>query len=185
MSHTALFVIDIQNGMANSSTEIPDAARIRKAAETILKNVRAKASPRGSTDIFIVQHEESPESGDLVRGTEPWELVFSPQGDERLISKHTCNTFESNPDLINQLRAQGITTLVTCGIQSEYCVRETSLGALAAGFKVVVLQGAHSTYDDTDSGKSATQLEAQVEEELKAKGAVVVPWKKWLEEYDA
>jgi hypothetical protein len=76
--------------MANSSTEIPDAARIRKAAETILKTVRAKASPRGSTDIFIVQHEESPESGDLVRGTEPWELVFPPQGDERLISKHTC-----------------------------------------------------------------------------------------------
>lgn len=72
-----------------------------------------------------------------------------------------------------------------CGIQSEYCVRETSLGALSAGIKVIVLQGAHSTYDDTDSGKSATQLEAQVEEELKAKGAVVVPWEKWLEEQDA
>jgi nicotinamidase-related amidase len=69
-----------------------------------------------------------------------------------------------------------------CGIQSEYCVRETSLGALAAGFKVTLLQGAHSTYDDADSGKSATQLEAEVEEELKARGAVVVPWEKWLKD---
>lgn len=90
MSRTALFIIDIQNGMANSTTEIPDAPRIRKAAETILKTVRGKVSSGSSPDIFIVQHEESPESGDLVRGTEPWELVFSPQGEERLISKHTC-----------------------------------------------------------------------------------------------
>lgn len=90
MSRTALFVIDVQNGLANSTTEIPDATRIRQAAETILKTVRGKASSGSSPEIFIVQHEESPESGDLVRGTEPWELVFSPQGDERLISKHTC-----------------------------------------------------------------------------------------------
>lgn len=99
------------------------------------------------------------------------------------IADEKGNTFESNPDLTNQLRAEGISTLVVCGIQSEYCVRETSLGALSAGFNVILLQGAHSTYDD--SGKSATQLEAEVEEELKAKGAVVVPWEKWLEEHDA
>lgn len=91
MSGTALFVIDIQNGLANSTTEIPHAPRIRQAAETILNTVRGKASPGGNPDIFIVQHEESPESGDLVRGTELWELVFSPRGDdEKVLSKHTC-----------------------------------------------------------------------------------------------
>lgn len=89
MPRTALFVIDIQNGLANSITEIPDASRIRQAAETILKTVRGKASPERGPDIYVVQHEESPESGDLVRGTEPWELVFSPRGNERLISKNT------------------------------------------------------------------------------------------------
>lgn len=92
------------------------------------------------------------------------------------------NTFESNPDLTTQLRTQDISTLVMCGIQSEYCVRGTSLGALAAGFNVILLQGAHSTYDDAGSGKSATQLEVEVEEELKAQGAVVVPWEKWLKD---
>lgn len=90
MSRTALFVIDIQNGLANSTTEIPAASRIRQAAETILKTVRGNSSPEQGPDIYVVQHEESPESGDLVRGTEPWRLVFSPRGDERLISKNTC-----------------------------------------------------------------------------------------------
>jgi nicotinamidase-related amidase len=90
MSRTALFVIDIQNSLANSTTEIPHASRIRQAAETILKTVRGRSSPESRPDRFIVQHEESPESGDLVRGTESWELVFSPRGDdERLLSKHT------------------------------------------------------------------------------------------------
>ncbi|EED16372.1 conserved hypothetical protein [Talaromyces stipitatus ATCC 10500] len=179
MSRTAIFAIDIQNGLANSATEIPHAPRIRQAAETILSSLRARSS---GPDIFIVQHEEGPESGDLVRSTEPWELVFPPRGEEeKVVYKHTCNTLDSNPDLINQLRAQEIGTLVMFGIQSEFCVRETSLGALAAGFKVIILQGAHSTYDDSGTGKSAMQIEREVEEEVKANGGIIIPWEKWLE----
>lgn len=100
---------------------------------------------------------------------------------DRIDEKKSGNTFESNPDLTNQLRTLEIGTLVIFGIQSEFCVRETSLGALSAGFDVILLQGAHSTYDDAGAGKSATQIERDVEEELKAKGAVMVPWEKWLE----
>lgn len=90
MPHTALFVVDIQTALANSATEIPHAARIRQAAETILGNVRGRANDIG---VFIVQHEETPESGDLVHGTTPWELVFQPQGNEKLVSKHTGRSF--------------------------------------------------------------------------------------------
>lgn len=60
-------------------------------------------------------------------------------------------------------------------------MRETALGALGAGFRVVLLSGAHSTYDDTRSGKSAMDIEQEVETELTGKGAVLVPWEKWLE----
>lgn len=91
---------------------------------------------------------------------------------DTLVSKG--DAFESNPELAVELKAQDIDEIVAFGIQSECCVRATSLGALKAGFKVTLLQGAHSTYDD--GGKTAVEIEREVEEELKSKGAKVVPW---------
>jgi nicotinamidase-related amidase len=87
------------------------------------------------------------------------------------------DTFESNPKLASQLKMEGVDTIAAFGIQSECCVRSTCLGALAAGFKVILLQGAHSTYDA--NGKRAEELEKHVEEELRANGATIVPWETW------
>jgi nicotinamidase-related amidase len=67
-----------------------------------------------------------------------------------------------------------VTKVVTFGIQSDACVRGTSKGALAAGFDVTVLQGAHSTYDE--GGKTAVEIERAIDEELAAGGAHIVPW---------
>lgn len=53
-------------------------------------------------------------------------------------------------------------------------MQETCKGALAAGFQVTLLQGAHSTYDT--NGKSALEIEREVETLLSGKGASVVPW---------
>jgi Isochorismatase family len=97
MPRTALFVIDIQKDLAdNSGGEIPTASRIKKAGSEILKRAR-KASDdsraKGETpplNIIFVQHEEPPESGALVRGSEPWKLVFEPRENEafeKLVAK--------------------------------------------------------------------------------------------------
>jgi hypothetical protein len=53
-------------------------------------------------------------------------------------------------------------------------VQETCKGALAAGFQVTLLQGAHSTYDSEEM--SAIDAEKAVEELLRSQGARVVPW---------
>lgn len=87
------------------------------------------------------------------------------------------NTFESNPELAAQLKAEGVETIVAFGIQSECCVRSTCKGALAAGFKVILLQGAHSTHDA--NGKNAEEIEREVEEELRVDGAEVLVWDLW------
>jgi nicotinamidase-related amidase len=203
MAPTALFVIDIQKFMlGNTKSEIPHAQRIRGAATSILSKARSSmeesrnAREEPKLSIIVVQHEEGPESGDLVRGTEPWEVVFPPRkGDaaERLVSKtdsgeiesliddvgslRSGDTFKSNPQLADQLKAEGVETIITFGIQSDYCVRATSMGALSAGFKVTVFKGAHSTYDD--NGKTAEEIERAVEEELREEGAEIVPWEDW------
>lgn len=85
-----------------------------------------------------------------------------------------ADTFESNPDLAERLRAAGVASVVTLGIQSDCCVRATSKGALAAGFEATVLRGAHSTYDS--DGRSAEEIERSVEAELERAGAKIVPW---------
>lgn len=97
----ALFVIDIQNDLAtNLETKIPHASRVNMAAEKIIAAARTALLDRSedkSTDpslstIVFVQHEEKPEDGPMVKGTDPWKLVFEPVPDnarERLVAKWT------------------------------------------------------------------------------------------------
>ncbi|KAF4415595.1 KGD2-2-oxoglutarate dehydrogenase complex E2 component [Fusarium acutatum] len=174
---SALFVIDIQKSLASDDkTEIHHAERIRDAGEQILEIARGLAADPKLIIVFV-QHEESPESGPLVKGSKPWELVFENDPNntrELLVSKNQRDTFKSNPDLAGLLRSKGIQHIVAFGIQSECCVLETCKGALEAGFRVTLLQGAHSTYDTEN--KQAVQIEQDVENELKALGASVTPW---------
>lgn len=72
------------------------------------------------------------------------------------------------------MKAQDISEIVTFGMQSEHCFVSTSRGALKAGFKVLLLQGAHSTYDE--GFKPATEIEKDIEQALKKDGAEVIPW---------
>lgn len=97
--NTALFVIDIQKELASDpKTEIPHASRIRNVGQQILSTVRGLNSPAGRKApilIIFVQHEEKPEEGTLVRGSEAWKLVFEPRegiAEEILVSKHTSES---------------------------------------------------------------------------------------------
>jgi nicotinamidase-related amidase len=89
----------------------------------------------------------------------------------------TGDTFVPNPGLADELRARDVGTIVAFGIQSECCVLSTSLGALAEGFEVALLSGAHSTYDN--DGKTAVLIEREVEDMLESQGARIVDWKMW------
>ena len=87
--------------------------------------------------------------------------------------------FESNPDLANSLRSQGIKHLVFVGLQTDFCVRASILGAIASGFNgssITLLQGAHSTYDDASTGKSYLQIKQDVEKQLSDLGVGLLSW---------
>ena len=62
--------------------------------------------------------------------------------------------------------------VVIVGMQSEYCVRETSLAALEQGFTVLLPRGAHATYGNRQ--RSASQIAAAVEDELVQAGARIL-----------
>ncbi|KAH8884367.1 Isochorismatase hydrolase [Thozetella sp. PMI_491] len=170
----ALFVIDLQHGLAtNPSSRVARGDELKLAASSLLDTVRGS----GDTLVVVVQHEETPESGDLVRGTEPWKVEFEPRPDddnEWLVAKTTPSAFDSNPDLADRLRAAGVSEIVALGIQSDCCVQATCNGALDKGFGVTVLAGAHSTYDF--EGKTAAEIEKAVEDGLAARGAKILKW---------
>ena len=89
------------------------------------------------------------------------------------------DAFKSNANLAADLKAEGVKEIVTFGIQSDYCVLATSKGAIKNGFKVTLLHGAHSTYDDDNKGMTASDIETYVEDELKKDGAEVITWEEW------
>ncbi|KAF1348285.1 hypothetical protein EJ07DRAFT_141966, partial [Lizonia empirigonia] len=113
------------------------------------------------------------------RGPRAWDLVFPPRerdANEMLIAKSVRDAFASNPWLAADLRARDVGTVVAFGIQSECCVLVTCRGALEERFRVVLLRGAHGTYDG--DGKTAVEIGRGVEE-LQRAGAEVVDWEAW------
>ncbi len=66
-------------------------------------------------------------------------------------------------------------TDVACGAsldqQSEYCIRETSLAALHLGHPVVLVRGAHATYDGEVPARARSEA---IETELRTAGVSVL-----------
>jgi nicotinamidase/pyrazinamidase len=70
--------------------------------------------------------------------------------------------------LTESLRALGVTRIVLAGLATDYCVRASSLDALAAGFEVTVVEDAVRAVDVTP-GDGARALE-----EIRRRGARTV-----------
>jgi nicotinamidase-related amidase len=95
------------------------------------------------------------------------------------------NLFESNPDLAISLHGQGVEHLVFVGLQTDFCVRASILGAIASGFdasSITMLQGAHSTYDNASTGKSYRQIKKDVEKQLMGLGVRLQRWEKFAQQ---
>jgi nicotinamidase-related amidase len=96
--------------------------------------------------------------------------MIEPLSDEWLVNKTTADTFETNPDLANRLRAAGVTEIEIIGCQSENCVRATLITAREEGFKVILPVGLHGTYDEGaftgEPGLTAAEITAKIQQEF-------------------
>ncbi|KAK0538228.1 hypothetical protein OC835_001493 [Tilletia horrida] len=174
-SKTALLFIDIQENMLTTpgSWWVPEPLQTSFLAHAaaVLERARAARIP-----IYHVQHHSvDPDEVDAY-GSPGWALRFPPDdasSDEVVKHKTVQNVFESNPGLADELRARGVGRVLTCGLQSELCVKQGSLGALREGFAVVLLSGAHATLEE-EGGKRATEIMKEVEDELAQAGVEVI-----------
>jgi nicotinamidase-related amidase len=170
MSTTALLVIDIQRGAFDGvrCPPIDRPAELVANASSLIAAARDAGSP-----VVFVQHCDEPDSP-FEEGTPHWELheQLVPNADEAVIKKYASSSFE-NTSLGETLQRLNIKDVILCGLQSEFCVRNTGNAALDLGYTVRVAQDGHSTWPS--DGKLSEVISDSVNKELAARGAIVVP----------
>ncbi|MEU8945101.1 cysteine hydrolase family protein [Streptomyces sp. NPDC048489] len=139
--HTALLVIDVQNGaMAGTHGRDEVIANIN----TLVDRARAEDVP-----VVWVQHADD----NLVRGSESWRYVpeLARRDGEPLVHKTYGDSFEST-ELEKLLAERGVGRIVVTGAQTDACIRATLHGGLVRGYDVTLVGDAHTTEDLTAYG---------------------------------
>jgi nicotinamidase-related amidase len=139
--NTALLVIDVQNGVMESSIN----------SEAVIANVGSlveKARTQG-VPVVWVQHA----SEDLKPESEPWRYVpqLVRQEKEPLVHKRYGDSFEDT-ELERVLAERGVGRLFVTGAQTDACIRSTLHGAFTRGYDTTLVTDAHTTEDLSSYG---------------------------------
>jgi nicotinamidase-related amidase len=139
--HTALLVIDVQNGVVDGAVDRDEVVgRIAGLVD------RARAS---GTPVVWVQHSDE----GLAEGSQEWAYVpeLVRRDEEPLVAKRYGDSFEDT-DLEDVLARRGVGRLVVTGAQTDACIRSTLHGAFVRGYDTTLVGDAHTTEDLTAYG---------------------------------
>jgi nicotinamidase-related amidase len=152
---TALVVIDLQKGIARNP-----ALRPRPASEVIGNAVRLlDACHKHNMPVFLVRVVRTPEttlkviSDSTISRPEPppdWaEFVpeIGPAPSDVMITKRQWGAFYGT-DLDLQLRRRGISTIILCGIATDYGVESTARFAYEYGYQQIFAEDAMASMSD-------------------------------------
>lgn len=135
---TALLVIDVQTALCTGRWAAHEVDAVIARINLAASQARAAGAP-----VLLIQHEDD----ELLRhGSPGWQIderVAVAAGDVHL-RKTATDSFHKT-DLHERLQALGVTDLVICGLQSDFCVDTTTRRALALGYPIQLLADAHST----------------------------------------
>ncbi|WP_018548510.1 isochorismatase family protein [Streptomyces sp. LaPpAH-108] len=145
--HTALLVIDVQNGVMAGAH---DRDQVIANVDALLEKARTAAVP-----VIWVQHSDE----DLPRDSTPWQYVpeLKRHDDEPLIHKTYPDSFEAT-DLESVLADLKVGHIVVAGAQTDICIRSTLHGALTRGYDATLVTDAHTTEDLTQFGAPTPDL---------------------------
>ena len=145
--HTALLVIDVQNGVVGGTPR----------RDEVVANVGSLVEKARQEDVPVVWVQHSDES--LARGSDEWRIVPELQPDEAepLIEKNYFNSFEDT-SLETVLSGLGVGRLVVVGAQTDACIRSTLHGAFVRGYDATLVSDAHTTEDQTEWGAPSPEL---------------------------
>ena len=139
---SCLLVIDVQRGLCEGKYATFDAAGVVERINSVAAKARAAGVP-----VIFIQHDSA--DGVLDLGSEGWQLargLESLTGDLYL-RKQATDSFHRT-ELQALLQSMGVTELVICGMQSEFCVDTTTRRALALGYPVLLVADGHTTLNN-------------------------------------
>jgi nicotinamidase-related amidase len=139
--HTALLVVDVQNGVVEGAHE----------RDAVVANVGrlVERARREGVPVVWVQHSDE----QLARGSDAWRIVpeLTPGDAEPLVEKRYGDSFEDTT-LETVLASLGVGRLVVVGAQTDACIRSTLHGAFVRGYDATLVEDAHTTEDQTAWG---------------------------------
>ena len=136
---TAFVIIDVQNILVETGFETE---KLIEKITYLQDQARSK-----NIEIIYVQHIENPEA----QTSEDWQLsaLLNRKPDEKVFQKRYNSMFKET-GLKEYLDQQGIEQLVLCGMQTEYCVDTSVKVGFEYGYKLVIPEGAVTTFDGED-----------------------------------
>ena len=137
----AVFFVDLQQNQFDPRYGIYNADTF------LVQMTEALAEARQQGDLVIHIQHDGP-AGEMDEPfSEAWQLVLPVAPHEKIYRKTVFSAFTENPEIVDQLKANGITHVTIIGVQSEYCIQANAHAARDAGFVVHVPRGMHSTAD--------------------------------------
>ncbi|WP_346837459.1 isochorismatase family protein [Microbulbifer sp. SAOS-129_SWC] len=130
--NTVLIAIDLQNSLLEAGPW--QAAQVMERAVALVAAARASEAPV----VFVKDRRVEPDGAlDADLQVLPGDLV---------VEKSFCDTFLHTP-LDQWLRDRGVTRLVVCGMQTDYCIDTSCRRAASLGYTVELVREAHTTFD--------------------------------------
>lgn len=134
-----LLVIDIQKGITdnrlyNFESFIDNTKRIIDAAR------------ENQIEVIYFQHDDGPGTGFSI-GDEDFEIAnqVTPMDEEKVFVKDINSCF-GNEEFVDYIKNED--TLMVVGLQTNFCIDATVKSAFERGYKVIIPQGANSTFDN-------------------------------------
>lgn len=138
---SALLIIDVQEGMFSiPGFELHEPEAFLARVSELIEGARASSTP-----IIYVQHLGAPGSA-VESGTRGCEIhaAIAPRAGDLVVQKEESDSF-LRTTLQDDLAGRGVTDLIVCGMQSEYCVDTACRQAYRLGYRVLLVADAHTT----------------------------------------
>ncbi|KAJ6543546.1 Isochorismatase-like protein [Mycena vulgaris] len=171
-----LLVLDVQVGvLSDPPLGVPSASSLRRNIGLVLAKARGAQHPP-----LIIHVRNTGDFGDFDEPNTPgWQLAHPPLPHEPVIDKRKNNAFAGTK--LGELIAPDA-EIVIVGLQSDFSIRATCSAALGRGNEVLMVRGAHGTYDRLEvlyggGITSAAQIEAEIEGELEEAGVNLLDMK--------
>ena len=136
-----LIVIDMQKALMDD--ELYDLNGLIENVSRLIEAAR-----ENQVEVIYVQHDAGPGTGFSV-GDEAFEIAdeVAPREGERIFVKQINSCF-GNRDFTVYLEEAKENALMIIGLQTNFCIDATVKSAFERGYRVIVPEGANSTFDN-------------------------------------